>query len=86
MKSSDKKAKEYIFVILLACISGSFIGEVLSKSVSFLDILGLSYFIGLKQPILLDLKVISITFGLQFKLNLMSIICIIVAMILFRKY
>ncbi|MGL4731036.1 MAG: DUF4321 domain-containing protein [Clostridium sp.] len=86
MKSSDKKAKEYVFVVLLAGISGSFIGEVLSKSVSFLDFLGRSYFIGLKEPILLDLKVINITFGVHFNLNIMSIVCIILAIILFKKY
>ena len=73
MKSSDKKAKDYVFVILLAAISGSFIGEVLCKSVGFLDFLGKSYFIGLKEPIILDLKVINIVLGLNFNLNLMSI-------------
>ncbi|ARC85583.1 hypothetical protein U732_1189 [Clostridium argentinense CDC 2741] len=86
MKNSERKTREYIFVILLAAISGSFIGEVLSKSVSFLDILGRSYSIGLSDPFLLDLKVIGITFGIYFNINLMSIICVILAIILFRKY
>ncbi|WP_291560160.1 MULTISPECIES: DUF4321 domain-containing protein [unclassified Clostridium] len=86
MKNSERKTREYIFVILLAAISGSFIGEVLSKSVRFLDILGRSYSIGLSDPFLLDLKVIGITFGIYFNINLMSIICVILAIILFRKY
>ncbi|WP_291584237.1 MULTISPECIES: DUF4321 domain-containing protein [unclassified Clostridium] len=86
MKNSERKTREYIFVILLAAISGSFIGEVLSKSVSFLDILGRSYSIGLSDPFLLNLKVIGITFGIYFNINLMSIICVILAIILFRKY
>jgi len=86
LKNSERKTREYIFVILLAAISGSFIGEVLSKSVSFLDILGRSYSIGLSDPFLLDLKVIGITFGIYFNINLMSIICVILAIILFRKY
>ncbi|HCQ90240.1 MAG TPA: DUF4321 domain-containing protein [Clostridium sp.] len=86
MKNSERKTREYIFVILLAAISGSFIGEVLSKSIRFLDILGRSYSIGLSDPFLLDLKVIGITFGIYFNINLMSIICVILAIILFRKY
>jgi len=86
LKNSERKTREYIFVILLAAISGSFIGEVLSKSVRFLDILGRSYSIGLSDPFLLDLKVIGITFGIYFNINLMSIICVILAIILFRKY
>jgi hypothetical protein len=86
LKNSERKTREYIFVILLAAISGSFIGEVLSKSVSFLDILGRSYSIGLSDPFLLNLKVIGITFGIYFNINLMSIICVILAIILFRKY
>ncbi|GAA0122066.1 MAG: DUF4321 domain-containing protein [Clostridium argentinense] len=86
MKNSERKTREYIFVILLAAISGSFIGEVLSKSIRFLDILGKSYSIGLSEPFLLDLKVIGITFGIHFNINLMSVICVILAIILFRKY
>lgn len=86
MKNSEKKTREYVFVILLAAISGSFIGEVLARNIGIFSFLGNSYAIGLSKPILLDLKVIGITFGIYFNVNLMSIICVILAIILFRKY
>jgi hypothetical protein len=85
MKNGDMKTKEYIFVILLGAISGSFIGEILANNFTGLNFLGKAYSIGLRNPLLLDLKVIEIAFGFGFNVNLMSIIGVILAIILFRK-
>jgi Domain of unknown function (DUF4321) len=85
MKSGDMKTKEYVFVILLGAISGSFIGEILANNFTVLNFLGKAYSIGLRNPLLLDLKVIELAFGFGFNVNLMSIIGVILAIILFRK-
>lgn len=85
MKSGEMKTKEYIFVILLGAISGSFIGEILASNFATLNFLGKTYSIGFKNPLLLDLKVIELAFGFGFNVNLMSIIGVILAIILFRK-
>lgn len=85
MKSGDMKTKEYVFVVLLGAISGSFIGEILANNFTVLNFLGNAYSIGLRNPLLLDLKVIELAFGFGFNVNLMSIIGVILAIILFRK-
>ncbi|MEG0772341.1 DUF4321 domain-containing protein [Clostridium sp.] len=85
MKSGDMKTKEYVFVVLLGAISGSFIGEILANNFTVLNFLGKAYSIGLRNPLLLDLKVIELAFGFGFNVNLMSIIGVILAIILFRK-
>ncbi|MEG0306847.1 MAG: DUF4321 domain-containing protein [Clostridium sp.] len=81
-----KSAKEYVFIILLGAISGSFIGEFLGNTFNGLEILGKTYFIGLKNPLVIDLKVLELTFGLGFGLNLMAIIGIVLAIVLYKKF
>ncbi|MEG0133625.1 MAG: DUF4321 domain-containing protein [Clostridium sp.] len=48
--------------------------------------LGKTYFIGLKNPLVIDLKVLELTFGLGFGLNLMAIIGIVLAIVLYKKF
>jgi hypothetical protein len=86
MRNGDIKTREYIFAILLGAISGSFMGEILANNFSNLGFLGKAYSIGLKSPIILDLKVVELAFGFGFNINLMSIIGVILAIILFRKF
>ncbi|MEG1255162.1 DUF4321 domain-containing protein [Clostridium sp.] len=81
-----RSTKEYIFITLLGAISGSFIGEFLGSTFAVLGFLGKTYFIGLKSPLIVDLKVLEITFGLGFGLNLMSIIGIVLAIVLYKKF
>ena len=40
---------------------------------------------GLTQPLVLDLSIISLTFGIQFKINIASIIGIAIALFIYRK-
>ena len=86
MRNGDTKTKEYIFAILLGAISGSFMGEILANNFVKLNFLGKAYSIGLKAPVVMDLKVIELAFGFGFNINLMSIIGVILAIILFRKF
>lgn len=85
MGNGLKKTKEYTFITLLGAISGSFLGEILANYFTKVNFLGKSYFIGLQNPLVLDLKVLEITFGLGLNLNIMSIIGIILAIILYKK-
>ncbi|MCB2292513.1 DUF4321 domain-containing protein [Clostridium algoriphilum] len=86
MKSAEKKSSYFIFFILLGAISGSFIGELLGDNMNALEFLKSTYTIGMSNPMLIDLKVLSITFGINFNINIMSIIGIILSIILYRKY
>lgn len=85
MGKAYKSTKEYIFIILLGAISGSFIGQFLGNTFTNLDFLGKTYAIGFKTPIIMDLRVIEITFGLSFSLNIMAIIGVILAIVIYKK-
>lgn len=40
---------------------------------------------GLAQPVILDLSIITLTLGIQFKINIASIIGIAIALFIYRK-
>lgn len=86
MGKSYKSAKEYVFITLLGAISGSFIGDFLGSTFPVLEFLGKAYSIGFKSPIVVDLRVLEFTFGLSLGINLMSIIGVVLAVILYKKF
>lgn len=64
--------------------SEDYFGE-LAKQVDFLWWLSYGQEFGLTSPILLDLNVITLTFGMTFKINIASIIGMVVAIFIYRK-
>ena len=86
MKTTEKRNPYFVFFILIGAITGSFIGELLGDNIYALEFLKNTYTIGMTSPMLIDLKVLAVTFGINFKINIMSIIGIILAIILYRKY
>jgi hypothetical protein len=72
--------------MLIGAISGSFIGGLLGDNINALRFLKSTYTIGMASPMVIDLKVLAITFGMNFNINIMSIIGIVLAIILYRKY
>lgn len=74
----------YLLVLILSCaIAGSFLGDLLKPALP--ELLVHSFNIGVK-PFLMDLKVLSITFGFTINMNIMSIIGVAVAFIIFGKH
>jgi len=86
LKGSNKSSAFFIFIVLLGSICGSLIGDLIGSNIKVLSFLKSVYFIGMNKPLVLDLKVISLSFAINFNINLMSIIGIIVAIILYRKF
>ena len=86
MRNSEKRTGFFVFIVLLGAITGSLIGDILGANVNFLSFLRKVYTVGTSQPLFLNLKVVGITFGFNFNLNIMAIIGIILAIILSRKY
>lgn len=86
MKSAEKRNPYFIFFIMIGAISGSFIGELLGDNIGALKFLKSTYTIGMSAPMLIDFKVLAINFGINFNINIMSIIGIILAIILYKKY
>ena len=73
-----------VLFILSGLVIGSLIGELASK-IDFLWWLGYGLDFGLSSPIVLNINVLQLTFGLTIKINIASIIGLIVAIILYRK-
>ena len=77
-----------IWILLVFLLSGLVIGGLLGEFASKVDWLWwLSYgeSFGLANPIELDLNVITVTFGLMFKINIASIIGMALAIFIYRK-
>ena len=77
-----------IWILLVFLLSGLVIGGLLGELAAKVDWLWwLSYGekFGLSNPIELDLSVITITFGLMFKINIASIIGMALAIFIYRK-
>lgn len=73
-----------LFLLLLAgIVLGGFIGN-LTAGVPGLSWLNYGQSFGLQNPIVLDLGILVITFGLSIKITIASIIGVLVAIIIYR--
>lgn len=81
-----KEKSIWILVLFILCgiVVGGLLGNLASK-VDFLWWLSYGESFGFTQPISLDLSVIQLTFGLMFKINISSIIGMILAIFIYRK-
>ena len=77
-----------IWILLVFILSGLVIGGLvgeLTKGVDFLWWLGYAQSFGLSSPLELDLSIIKLTFALSFKINVASIIGMLLAILVYRK-
>jgi len=84
MATRDKNIWILLIFLLSGLVLGGLLGELASK-VDFLWWLSYGESFGLTSPIELDLNVITITFGLWFKMNVASIIGMAIAIFVYRK-
>lgn len=73
-----------ILFILAGLVIGGLIGQ-LTEGVNFLWWLSYGQEFGLTEPLQLDLGVVRLTFAIIFKINIASIIGVIISMIIYRK-
>ena len=73
-----------ILFILAGLVIGGLIGQ-LTEGVNFLWWLSYGQEFGLTEPLQLDLGVVKLTFAIMFKINIASIIGVIISMIIYRK-
>ena len=77
-----------IWILILFILCGIVIGGLLGEFASGIDFLWwLSYgqSFGFEQPMELNLSVIKLSFGLVFKINIASIIGMVLAIFIYRK-
>ena len=80
MATRDKS----VWILLVFILSGLVIGG-LAGNVSWLWWLSFEQEFGLESPIVLDLNILKLTFGLMFKINIASIIGMIIAVFIYKK-
>ena len=84
MATREKNVWILIIFLLSGLVIGGLLGEIATK-VSWLEWLGYGQRFGISSPIVLDLKVITLTFGLMFDINIASIVGIVIAIFIYRK-
>ena len=84
MAAKDKNIWILLIFLLSGLVLGGLLGELASK-VDFLWWLSYGESYGLTTPIEIDLNIITITFGLWFKINVASIIGMAIAIFVYRK-
>lgn len=84
MKGKGGKNAWALFLLLLAgIVLGGFIG-MLAAGVSSLNWLSYGQTFGLDDPVVLNLGLLVVTFGLTIKITIASIIGVIVAIFIYR--
>lgn len=84
MATKEKNIWILLIFILSGLVIGGLLGELASR-VDWLWWLGYSGSFGLENPMVLDLSVVKITFALMFKINVASIIGMLLAIFIYRK-
>ena len=77
-----------IWVLLVFLLAGLVVGGLLGKlaaGVPWLWWLSYEQEFGLETPLVLDLSVLKLTFGLMFKINIASIIGMVLAIFIYKK-
>lgn len=84
MRGAGSKNSWALFLfVLTGIVLGGFIG-MLAEGVSALSWLSYGQVFGLNEPIVLNLGILVITFGLSIKITLASVIGMIMAIIIYR--
>lgn len=84
MAVREKNVWILLVFLLSGLVIGGLLGEIASK-VNWLWWLSYGESFGISSPITLDLSVVTLTFGLMFKINISSIIGMALAIFIYRK-
>ena len=78
----------FLFALVAGLVVGSLLGDLLGQLVGspwLRDLLTRGPTIGLTPPATLDLRLVSITFGVMFKVNVVGVLGIVVALLVVRR-
>lgn len=84
MATREKNIWILLIFLLSGLVLGGLLGEI-AKNVDFLWWLSYGEEFGLSSPITLNLSVITVTFGLMFRINIASIIGMAISIFIYRK-
>lgn len=80
---SSKNAWALFLLLLAGIVLGGFIGT-LTANISFLSWLNYGQTFGLSSPVVLDLGIIVLTFGMTIRITIASIIGVILSIFIYR--
>ena len=77
-----------LLAVVVGLVCGSLLGELLGQFVSpwLKDVLTRGPMLGLSPPATLDLRLLSVTFGVLFKVNVVGLVGILVALLIVRRF
>ncbi|MCI8637981.1 MAG: DUF4321 domain-containing protein [Coprococcus sp.] len=81
--AGSKNAWALFLMMLVGVVLGGFIG-ILAAKVPWLGWLSYGQSFGLENPIILDLGLLVLTFGLNIKITIAGIIGVIISVIIYR--
>ena len=84
MATKEKNVWILLIFILSGLVVGGLLGQ-LASNVSWLSWLAYSRSFGLENPVVLDLSVVELTFALMFRINIASIIGMVLAIFIYKK-
>lgn len=82
-RTGNKNNWVLVLLILAGVVLGGFIGT-LAEGMAAFSWLGYGQTFGLSQPLVLDLGIMVLTFGISVKISIASIIGMILAIIIYR--
>ena len=80
---SSKNAWALFLLLLAGIVLGGFIGT-LTANISFLSWLNYGQTFGLSSPVVLDLGIIVLTFGMTIRITIASIIGVVLSIFIYR--
>ena len=78
-----------LLAVVVGLVCGSLLGELLAQFVSspwLKEVLTRGPMLGLSPPATIDLRLLSITFGILFKVNVVGLVGILVALLIVRRF
>ncbi len=82
-RAAGKNFWVLLLLMLSGIVLGGFIGSM-TEGVSFLSWLNFGQAFGLDEPVVLNLGILVITFGLSIRITMASIIGVILALLIWR--
>lgn len=86
MSLRTNKGIVYLILLLLICgLAGGVIGETLGENFKALFFLKKYFQIGMSNPVTLDLKLITFTFGINLRVNILSLVGMLIGFFIYKK-
>jgi hypothetical protein len=86
-RTTKRTARDPWWILIVVVVAGAMLGSVVADALGqfiYLAPLGHSVAVGVDPPVTLDLRVITLTLGVVVRLNLATVLGIIVGVYVFR--